>query len=767
MKALLSLFLAMYLLLSPALAKEKKVTFDAQAARTYIKDLAADSMEGRESGEKGGQLAAQYIASKLREWGLEPVFQNGDYLQNFAAEHQKVEEGAALQIRAGKAMRDFYYGEDWSVWSFSGSGNFTTEIVFGGYGIHAPRKAYDDYAGIDIKGKLVLFMMGVPPQLEETLKEEADMQQRIKAAQELGARGVLFCVNPAQRNGSNSWRLKKEIYQPGFVIIYITEKITSFIFRDLKTESRYLLQGIDESSKPQPYETGVKAFVSVRSIFDEKRPMCNVMGKISGSDRELRNECVMIGAHMDHLGVEPMGEIMHGADDNASGTATVMEIARIMKLNKVKPRRTVVFALWAGEEQFLLGSKYYTDHPVYPLEKTVVYLNFDMVGQGKEKVNFENVYYAPKIWSLLKEKLPKDILDNLNPIRESTAGTSDYDSFLEKGIPGFAIMTEGNHLKYHQSRDEIDLIQPQILKTVGDFGAAALNILANEPGNWILSRRQENFYLKQVFLTDFKPLPLDETIENLKDIEAPVIDLQLAVVEEKEGLSGDALRLDILKRLLSAKANLQSSQHLSYFSSSRSFRQGVYREGKTTIIPGLKGMNSFRDDPGWLEILAKQGIFFVILDHPSFLFDQTGLNEEGKKMLEALNKNGLLMMVRGLEPSQSKVLLEASKKPFVLLEKQMPSKENMDLIKKRGSGLGLLLSQEEEPAAYFRKLDEAKQAIGSECLLIVNENSLWESAGMEKMKNLISEILKAKYEWLDIVQPFSRTFLRVLDKNRE
>jgi hypothetical protein len=458
---------------------------------------------------------------------------------------------------------------------------------------------------------------------------------------------------------------------------------------------------------------------------------------------------------------------MNGADDNASGTATVMEIARIMKLNQAKPKRTVVFALWAAEEQSLLGSKYYADHPLYPLEKTVAYLNFDMVGQGKERLNFENIYYAPEIWSLLKEKLPKTILDDLNPARESLAGTSDYDTFLEKGIPGFAIMSDGNHLKYHQSRDDLDLIQPEILKKAGDFGEAAVDILANSPGNWILPRRQENFYLKQINLINFRPLPLSEAIGTLQDVKDPVVDLQLAVVEEKEGLSGDMLRLDILKDLFSASEKIQSAKKLSLYSASRKFRQDVYREGKTTILAGLEGIHSFRDDPKWLEILAKQGIFFIILDDPSFLFGPAGLSEEGKKILESINKSGVLMMVKGCEAPQTKAILEASQKPVVLLEKELPGKETMDLIKKSGSLLGLLLNQEEEAAVYFKKMDEAKKAIGTEQLLIVNESSLWEKPGLEQLTRVTSEILKAKYEWLDIVQPFSRTFLKVLDKNRE
>jgi len=190
-------------------------------------------MEGRECGEKGGQLAARYIASKFQEWRLGPAFEERTYIQDFIAEHSKVEENLALKLKAGKIIRDFYYGEDWHVWNFSGSDNFTTEVAFVGYGIHAPQKRSDDYAGVDLKGKPALLVMGIPPLLEDKLKEEAEMQQRIKAAQEVGAREVLFCSNPAQRTPI-PWRLKKEIYKPDFVILYDDDKIGNFIFKEVK-----------------------------------------------------------------------------------------------------------------------------------------------------------------------------------------------------------------------------------------------------------------------------------------------------------------------------------------------------------------------------------------------------------------------------------------------------------------------------------------------------------------------------------------------------
>ncbi len=136
MRIYISLFLTFFLLFSPIAAKVKKVAFDAQAAWSYIKDLASDSMQGRKSGQPSGTIGEEYIASKFKEWGLEPAGDNGTYFQNFTIEHRDIKAGVQLEIIAENARRDFYYGEDWKVQRFSGSGNFTAEIVFVGYGIH-------------------------------------------------------------------------------------------------------------------------------------------------------------------------------------------------------------------------------------------------------------------------------------------------------------------------------------------------------------------------------------------------------------------------------------------------------------------------------------------------------------------------------------------------------------------------------------------------------------------------------------------------------
>lgn len=188
--------------------------------------------------------------------------------------------------------------------------------------------------------------------------------------------------------------------------------------------------------------------------------------------------------------------------------------------------------------------------------------------------------------------------------------------------------------------------------------------------------------------------------------------------------------------------------------------------GKATVILGLKGLNSFRDDTKWSEVLVKQGVYFVLVENPAVLFSEEGLNEDGKKTLGAANKSGMLLLIKGANAAQVKALLNTSKKPLIFLEKDLFDKEIMELIKKKESALGLILGSKEDPVAYFKKLDEAKEAIGNQNLMVVNELCLWGSSGKNQMLKVISEMIKAKYERMDFSYIFSSTFMRVLRKAR-
>jgi microsomal dipeptidase-like Zn-dependent dipeptidase len=747
-------------------ALDKKVVFDADLAWGYIEELAKDSMLGRKSGHPGGVMAEEYIASMLEEWGVEPAGDDGTYFQTFTFPYWNLNEGTVLEIRAGSRHRDFYYGEDWRVQKFSGSGQYTAEVVFVGYGIHAPKKGYDDYEGIDAKGKLVLFRTGAPKKLMKKVEEEADIVKRIGTAYEYGAKGVMIFQEASGQPRRLRVRLKKENYRPDFVILTAESKVTDFIVRDLDGDLRTPFRDIDKTSKPQSFATGVKAFVSVDVEFDPERKTRNVLGKITGSDGKMKHETVVVGGHWDHLGVSSEGEIYNGANDNASGTAVTMEIARVMKLSGAKPKRTVLFGLWAAEESGLLGSKHYCDHPTLPFEQTVTYFNMDMVahGTGKGKVRFMGEYYGPRVWETVKARLPEEMAEYVEPGRGGPGG-SDHSPFLAKGVPAYFTISSGPHLKYHHVRDDADLVNRDTLQRIGDAVYAAVNIMADAPGDFVEPRRYANYHLKVQNLVNYRLSGLNEVIEHHGDTEKSHVDIQLAVVPENEELTGDELRVDMVESLLAASDSIAKAKGLVEYTTAAGVNATV-RQGKTTLIPGLVGVRSFEDDLAWAKVLAKTGAHYVFLEDSSMLFEGDALSEKGKGIIEASNKGGLLLMVGGTNASQATALLEFSKKPIVLLETEVPAPELMTLVKDKNAAVALVL-KETTANEFFKKVGQLKEFIGTKYVMIVNEDCVRHEAGKTAMLDVVAEFAKADYEREDFANIFSGTFLRILDEARD
>ncbi|OGD18780.1 MAG: hypothetical protein A2W03_14880 [Candidatus Aminicenantes bacterium RBG_16_63_16] len=748
--------------------QQKKAAFDGQAAYDYVKVLASDAMEGRESGEPGERMAADYIVSKFKEWGVEPAGANAGYFQDFTIEYHDVARDAALEVYAGGKARSFIYSEDWRQQRYSGSAAVTADIVFVGYGISAPEKQYDEYAGVDVKGKLVLFSTDSPRRLRDKLADEAAWPARIKAARDHGAIGVLAFRAETQTQGFGRFRmnLKKEIYKADFPIVTLESKVLDFIFKHLLTDLRTAFMQVEMTGKPQSLETGVRCALNLNVTFDEKRPARNVLAKITGSDKNLKGEYVILGGHYDHLGIDYAGDVFNGADDNASGTAVVMEVARTMKLNKARPKRTVIFALWGAEEEGLLGSKYYTENPLYPLDKTVVYINLDMEGEGNGLLSFSGVYYAPFIWDIVKPALPKKILATVSTSRGGPGG-SDHTFFLSQGVPAYGVFTQGPHFRTNRVGDVIDMIRPEILKKSGDFVEAAVGILADTPKVPLIPLARENYYWKNLTVANFETPPLDKVVAGHKDAVDPEVDFQLALIAEKEGATGDALKVAVMKGLLDGRDAVNTSKGLTPYSPTDAAAMGrrMFGRGgpsKTTVLAGLRGTAAFGDDLRWADVYSKAGVGFVAIDGPGAMFQEKALSDTGKKAVEAIGKANLLLVASGLDAPQAKTILENAKKPVFLKTGAAPEKEVIDLVKKTGSVIGLVMAKDEGAAAYFKKLDAAKKAAGAPYVAIVTENCLWTEAGKIQMVGVIGEMLKAKYENDDLTNLASGAFLRAL-----
>lgn len=751
-------------------AQSQRVTFDQRAAWSYIRDLASDAMEGRLSGQPGAARAEEYIATRFREWGLEPAGDDGSYFQAFTIEHNNVFPGVVFEISTGDEKRSFYYGEGWRVLPFSGSGHFMAEIVFAGYGIHAPEKDYDDYSGIDAKGKLVFITGGFPAELAEELEDEGTLNNRIRAARESGAAGVLFHQPAAGTGRSVRLRPTKEVYDPDFVIVSCEQSVARFIFKDLDIDLNYLLGEINRTSEPKSFSTGVEAFISVNAEFDPQRVTRNVLAMIPGTDPQHREETVIIGAHMDHMGIDPYGFVQNGANDNASGTAVVMEIARVMKLNGVRPRRTIVFAAWAAEEQQILGSIFYIENPPFPMEKAVAYINMDMVGQGSGKVPFTCVNYWPYLWELIEEKLPDEILEYVEP-GWGEPGPSDHTGFLAMGVPSYYSMTEGPHLKTHGRRDDIDLIKPELLKKTGDFVYSAVEIIASEPGNLIVPERREKYYMKYLNLIDYRFPTIDSYIEETGNLEERIVDLQLAVSGETSDFPVSESHAIMIQSFLGINDKLADIEYLTSLRTSSGL-SGRALQGKTAIMPGVKGISQFIDNPKWVRVPASLGAGFIFVEGRDLFGAGDSLGDREKTVLREINSNGLLLIAIDLTREQAVALLTESSKPVILLQRDIPGAEVLEQVKETESALGLILEEDQSPSDYFLKIDRLVNEIGMEHVMVVNEQPLMDGRGREQMMGVISRMLEAGYAHLDnyldyrMINLFSGTFMRVLEASK-
>ncbi len=723
-------------------ASKKTFSFNEKAALEYIKVLANDDFLGRKSGQLGGALAENYVAEKFKEWGLEPAGQQGTFFQEIEFSYFNVEEGVLLEIKAPTERRRFHYGDEWRVVRYSGSGNFTAEVVFVGYGIKA--EGFNEYAGLDLKGKLLLMSADSPPgKLRKKAGKAAELEERIKAAQKSGAKGILFFTSSGR---VARVRVKKELYRKDFVMLTAGREVVDLIFKDTPAEPAYTMQQIASKLKPRSFETGVKAFVAVRTTYDPKRRARNVLAKISGTDPKLKDEYVILGAHMDHLGISPSGDIMNGANDNASGTAVVMEIARELKKEGFKPKRTVIFALWAAEEQGLLGSRYYADHPLYPLEKTAVYINLDMVGQGKaEPIPLSGVYYASLAWKLLSSGLPADMIKKVEA-RRGGPGGSDHTSFLLKGVPAFFIITEGKHLKYHHSRDDVDLIKPEVLKRVGEFVKASVKLLASSQSRLIASRRREHFFLKYENLVNYIPLSAEEVVEKFSHVKDPLVDVQLALVEGK-GI------VELMEKLLELKDKIKKAKGLMLAGERESWRR---KWGRMRVLLGIRGFGPFREKPAWAKVFAAQGLDFLLLDGQQ-------LGPEDKKLIEKLSGSGLLLIVKTEDPEKMNLVLDASRAPVVILSSKVPDEKILEKIKNKGAVLALVYSGE-KPSSYLKKLEKLKESPGFEHVCIANVASLHRGSVQQGYLDLIAEMLEAKYETGSLRWLFYSSFWTALNK---
>lgn len=447
--------------------------------KQQITYLASDSLKGRNTPSPELDSAASYIARNFRSWGVKPV--NGSYFQDVPICRDRLGDSSFLNIdRKGSLVR-LSIKNDFVPYDFSSSASATAPVVFAGYGITAPEYNYDDYKNIDAKGKIVIVFRKEPRQ-DDSLSvfkgrddtRYSSLREKMKIAKNHGAVGILIVNGPMQFSSVKArgypWpSLSKIIPQDAVPLhlcstnpdeipaMHIGEEAVRQLFGSI--DSLKSLQAIIEKDLGNASFELTGVTVSMHSdIITETRHASNVVGLIPGSDTVLGREIVIIGAHYDHVGFKKEhkeGEdyIFNGADDNASGTSGVMSLAyAFSQLNK-KPKRSILFLLFAGEEKGLFGSKYYTTHPLFPLSSTVAMLNLDMISRNNtDSLYLQGARQSPDITRIVNKE-NKKIKFKLVIKNSDFLGGSDHYSFYKKNIP-FMFFFSGLHKDYHQVSDD-------------------------------------------------------------------------------------------------------------------------------------------------------------------------------------------------------------------------------------------------------------------------------------------------------------------------
>jgi hypothetical protein len=369
-------------------------SLDAKRAWDIVNDLAGDRFEGRRAGTRGADLASEYIANYFDSIGLGPPLDRNRTAwrsAEFTVPLWQLTRMPTLALidASGSVLQTFKYRKDFCVQAGSGAGDYSSEVVFVGYGITAKGFGYDDYAGISTHGKIALAIIGTPPsdQFKSGLRaaEYGEWYSKAENAIAHGASGLILVDNPAQPTPHyvERWRGGWTIYRE-LTILGGTIQMADTLLKERNLTLSSLQRRIDQDLKPLSFALMKRLHVSVEVSFTHNAYAYNVLGYILGSDPAASEKAVIIGAHYDHWGKDVDGSIFRGANDDASGVAVMMEIARVFSA-AARPRWSVVFAAWSGEEEGFYGSSAYVEHPwSFLLSGTIAYLNLDMVGYGQQ-----------------------------------------------------------------------------------------------------------------------------------------------------------------------------------------------------------------------------------------------------------------------------------------------------------------------------------------------------------------------------------------------
>jgi hypothetical protein len=735
----LALGLAVVLVL-PVFAEPTRIKVDGSAIKGYITSLASDAAQGRRTLTPGYEKAADWAAAKFKEWGLKPAGENGTYFQKVPVSGARSAyvwaTGVPSLVLNG---RTFYHREgSFAVDTASGAGvKIEAPIVFIGYGISAPSKGLDEYAGVDVKGKIVLALKGSPttaptprvqfgpPPAPEAARpagskdewtEEATDKAKILTAYAKGAAAVML-YNPDSTPGAGIIMMggmgargealdPAAFTRPFICVSSVDDSVFRWImWRDPQESPRGFaarvagLRADIKNKKARSAATGVtavlKGYDTVTRYGEQYKNNVgrNVIAKIEGTDPSLKAQYIIAGGHLDHVGVTN-GVVFNGADDNASGAATTMEVARALAASKTQPKRTLIFELWTGEEQGLIGSQYYSDNPTdgVKMDSTVAYFNMDMVGLG-DRIGAPGALNFPSIFEVIMKDQDPEIAKRVDPSRSGPGG-SDHSAFIERGIEALALMTSGRggHPDYHDSGDDPAKMEADILGWTGQFVLQGMLNLASE--------------------TTVDLLIPDRLIEYQSQRFAPP---DISGATERSWQAVRASTHDELMALMTQRIRSMSGTQPGGPPAIMVMRGGG---GGGRVATGVRGAAIFQGSIATLEAAAAALSFgrVDVLGPDGFWFGDK-LTPAGKAALGAMEANSIALNLVRPPASLLSDVLDSAKKPVMVTGLPAMDPALVERFKKNNA-LAVVECDPADPDGCVRQLNALKDVVGKDNLLV-------------------------------------------------
>jgi len=465
-----------------------------QELRDHIFFLASDSLRGREPSSDGFRLAAEYAAVHLREAGLQTLYTDSvgapTFFNNLQFVISRVSRSATLAFRTEDSERVLTVGEDFQIGEMMATGadrSFEGTPVFIGYGIEEPDLGWNDFEGLDLEGGVAVMVAGTPTRdgepvlpAERRRRYEHLRRSMIHRAESAMSRGITTLIIVTEEGSTDYWDFMSFRFRGPRTRVSSeglgddpAPAMSEVILLRPETAGRLLAgTGFDPTSSDVEYVTGPMEGVQLTlSIPHDVEPYFvspNVVGFLPGTDPVLRDEYIVVTAHLDHLGMR-REEIFNGADDNASGSAALMVVAEAMALNPGK--RSVLFVLFTAEEKGLLGSFAFTRNPPVPTEDMVLNINLDMVGRnspsfpdellalGSENGRAELLEMVREVNGGVGAPLAWELIERMNP--EEHLRRSDQFAFMQKGIPAILITRGFEGSEYHSATDDPETINYQ------------------------------------------------------------------------------------------------------------------------------------------------------------------------------------------------------------------------------------------------------------------------------------------------------------------